>query len=216
VSGVAPNLEGCNVAPNFGLGSLPTTFHSVQVEFGNTLAPIAYICNIDGRETIAIQVPFEMAPGLVPVRIHVGQGNTLVNNVPIQSLSPGIFEHMIDGRRYAVLQREDGSFVSNTNRAQRGERIRLYATGLGQTIPLTGTNRAGRIGQAVFAPIVVGINNAGVNVVSSETLPGVVGVYVVTFVVPADAPAGDTVLGLAGRGLDNQLHSAPGSIIAIQ
>jgi uncharacterized protein (TIGR03437 family) len=123
---------------------------------------------------------------------------------------------MIDGRRYAVLQREDGSFVSNTNRAQRGERIRLYATGLGQTIPLTGTNRAGRIGQAVFAPIVVGINNAGVNVVSSETLPGVVGVYVVTFVVPADAPAGDTVLGLAGRGLDNQLHSAPGSIIAIQ
>jgi uncharacterized protein (TIGR03437 family) len=106
--------------------------------------------------------------------------------------------------------------VSNTNRARRGERIRLYATGLGQTLPLTGTNRGGTAGQAVFAPIVVGINNAGVNVISAQTLPGVVGVYVVTFVVSADAPSGDTVLGLAGNGSDGQYWSAPGSIIAIE
>jgi uncharacterized protein (TIGR03437 family) len=216
VSGVAPSLNGCNVAPEFGIGVLPTTLQGVQVQFGNTLSPILYICNVDGRESIAIQVPFEMAPGQVPVRIRAGNAETTVSGVQIQSLSPGIFEQMIDARRYAVLQREDGSFVSNTNRARRGERIRLYATGLGQTLPVTGTNRAGTTGQAVFAPIVVGINNAGVNVVSAETLPGVVGVYVVTFVVPADAPSGDTVLGLAGNGTDGMYWPAPGSVIAIE
>jgi uncharacterized protein (TIGR03437 family) len=215
VSGVAPALRGCNVANNFGIGALPLTLASVRVIFGATPAPIAYICNIDGRETVAVQVPFEMATGAVPVTIFVGEGNTVVNNVQIQAFSPGIFEHMIDGRRYAVLQHADGSFVSNTNRAQRGERLRLYVTGLGQTNPGTGTNRPGTIGQAVAAPVVIGVNNAGVNVISAETLPGVVGAYVVTFEVPAEAPSGDTVLNVAAGEQGSAFYSQA-SVIAIQ
>ena len=44
-------------------------------------------------------------------------------------------------------------------------------------------------GQKVLASMIVGINYAGIPFVSVETMAGVVGVYVLTFDVPADAPS---------------------------
>ena len=92
----------------------------------------------------------------------------------------------------------------------------MYATGLGQTEPRTSTNRPGNQGQAVFAPVIVGVNNAGVNVISAETLPGVVGVYVVTFEIPSDAPSGDTQLAVAAVTSNNVSIRSTISTIAVQ
>jgi hypothetical protein len=57
----------------------------------------------------------------------------------------------------------------------------MFASGLGQTNPALNTNYAGIAGQSVLAKVVIGVNNAGVPVVAAETMPGVVGVYMVTF-----------------------------------
>jgi uncharacterized protein (TIGR03437 family) len=124
--------------------------------------------------------------------------------VPVQPYSPGIFEYTnSDGNRQAVGIRSDGSYISPANVPRPGEIIRIFATGLGQTTPATGTNRAGIEDQPVAASVIAGVNNQGVLVLSAEALPGTVGVYVVALEIPAAAATGPAVpvrLGVASGG----------------
>lgn len=84
----------------------------------------------------------------------------------------------------------DGSYVTPSNLAHRGETYFLVATGLGQTTPPTTTNSAGIAGENVAAQVIVGVNNAGVPVTSAQYLAGSIGVYIVGFQIPATAPTG--------------------------
>ncbi|HSB13424.1 MAG TPA: hypothetical protein VLE22_03135, partial [Bryobacteraceae bacterium] len=116
---------------------------------------------------------------------------TTINDVPVKRYQPGLFETLdAEGKRFAVLLNEDGSYVTRENGAKRGTKVRMFASGLGQTNPALNTNYAGIAGQSVLAKVVIGVNNAGVPVVAAETMPGVVGVYMVTFDLPADTAAG--------------------------
>jgi uncharacterized protein (TIGR03437 family) len=86
--------------------------------------------------------------------------------------------------------------VSPTNPAQRGEDISVYVTGLGQVAPATATGDAGIPDQSIVVnakgalPLIIGLNNGGVPLVSAVYAPGLVGVYVITLQVPADAKTG--------------------------
>jgi uncharacterized protein (TIGR03437 family) len=119
-------------------------------------------------------------------------------NVPVLPASPGIFQTvMSDGRLRAVLVRPDGSFVSLTNPARRGEQIVAFLTGLGPTTQANiGTNSVPAPGTtaSVQGQVIVGINNSGVQVVSSQLSPDLIGVYEVTFLVPPDAPQGNNIV----------------------
>jgi len=216
-SGLAPNLQGCVEAGTI-IGPLPTTLANVTVTFGSHLAPIFHVCNSGGVEQVTVQAPFELGPGTVPVQVSVGGGSTLVNDVRVLYAQPGIFETVsADGRRYAVVARPNGTFVSPTNPAKRGEILRLYATGLGPVLPLAGTNQPGVPGQAVFLPVIVGVANAGVRVVSAEYAQNMIGIYVVTFELPADARTGTEVpLDLLVELPDGTKAQAPGSRMAVQ
>jgi len=92
-----------------------------------------------------------------------------------------------------VLARPDGTFVTPQNPARRGEQIRIYVTGLGPVLPLASTNQPGVPGQAVYYPVSVGVNNAGVRVVSAEYAVNLLGVYVMAIEIPTDAPMGADV-----------------------
>lgn len=190
--GVAPGIQGSVVGPNNLIGPLPTQLAGVEVLFGTTRAPIYSVNNIGGQQWVVVQAPWELAaPGTVSVTIRVGAGETVVNDVPVKTYQPGIFETLDDqGRRFAVLLNPDGSYVTRTNPARRGTRIRGFFGGLGQTDPPTGTNRAGIPNQNVRANLAVGINNEGVPVFSAKLMEGVVGVYIVEFEVPANTTAG--------------------------
>ncbi|MEO8130246.1 MAG: hypothetical protein ABI822_24295, partial [Bryobacteraceae bacterium] len=158
-------------------------------------APIYSVSNVNGTEPVNVQVPFELPAGVAAVKVTVSGGSSSIDNVPISAVSPGIFETTdSSGRKYAVATKEvDGSYVSTSNPARRGDVIRVYLTGLGQVTPATGTNRAGLFGQKVLAPIIVGVNNAGIPLGTAESMPGVIGVYTITFTVPADAPSGSSI-----------------------
>lgn len=216
-SGLAPNVRGC-IEPGTIIGPLPTTLAGVTVTFGSHPAPIFHVCNTGGVEQVTVQAPFELGPGSVPVKVTVDGGETLVNDVQVLYAQPGIFETVgADGRRYAVVARPNGTFVSPTNPAQRGEILRLYATGLGPVLPLAKTNQPGVPGQMVYLPVIVGVGNAGVRVVSAEYAQNMIGVYVVTFEVPADARTGTEVaLDLVVQLPDGRTAQAPGSRIAVQ
>lgn len=190
--GIAPGIQGSVVGPNNLIGPLPTRLAEVEVLFGTDRAPIYSVNNINGQQWVVVQAPWELAaPGTVSVTIRVGAGQTVVNDVPVKPYQPGIFETLDEqGRRFAVLLNPDGSYVTRTNPARRGARIRGFFGGLGQTNPATGTNRAGLPNQNVLANVVIGVNNEGVPVFSARMMEGVVGVYIVEFEVPADTTPG--------------------------
>ena len=192
-AGLAPTVQG--VVASGLLGQLPISLAGVDVTFNGIQAPIYSVSNINGTEQVNVQVPFELAPGLASVKITVSGGSSTIDNVPVLAVNPGIFETAdTSGRKYAVATKDvDGSFVSTSNPARRGDVVRVYLTGLGQVTPSTATNRVGIAGQMVLAPIIVGVNNAGVQLGTAEYMPGVIGVYMVTFTVPADAPLGSSI-----------------------
>lgn len=189
--GIAPSLSG-SITPGNVVGPLPLKLAEVEVLFGSTAAPIYNVSNIDGMESVTVQAPFELgAPGTVNVTVRVSGGSTVVSNVPIVAIQPGLFEAISSsGVRYAVAIGDDGRYIAPGQGARPSEIVRVFVTGLGQTMPATGTNRAGVPGQAVAATMVMGFNNEGVRVVSAEYMVGVVGVYIVAFEVPSTATTG--------------------------
>src|SRR5262249_40023233 len=131
--------------------------------------------------------------------------------------SPGLFETVdSSGRRYAVAVHDNGAFITPDNPARRGERIRVYGTGLGAVTPSAGTNAPGVPNQNVVAQILVGFNDGGVTPITSEYAENLIGVNVVTFQMPADAATGaqrNLVIAVISGG---QTIFSNGSNIAVQ
>ena len=67
--------------------------------------------------------------------------------------------------------RPDGSYVSATNPAQRGETITVFATGLGQTSPPTTTGTPGVAGQSVSNTLLATLNQRSAAVLSAAYEP---------------------------------------------
>jgi uncharacterized protein (TIGR03437 family) len=215
--GIATGIQG-SVIPPTTVGPLPTSLAGVEVLFNNVPAPIYAVSNINNQETVIVQVPFETAPGVASVTIRTsGGGSTTVDNVAIGAIRPGIFDYVdASNRRYAVALRPDGSYISSTNPARRGDIIKVFAAGLGQTSPAAVTNRAGVRDQNVLGTVISGINNEGVRTVSARAMEGAVGVYIVEMEIPQNATTGDSrPLAIAIAGPDGSLVFA-GSAIPIQ
>jgi uncharacterized protein (TIGR03437 family) len=187
-----PNIRnGSVVANTTGIGPLPLRLADVEVLFNNIAAPILAVWNMNNQEAVTVQVPYEVQPGTASVTVRVSGSATTIDNVPVHQLSPGIFEAVdAQNRRYAIVQRPDGSFVTPENPAQRGENLRLFVTGLGQTNPAVGTNRAGADNARVNTTIIAGVNDAGATFVSARPSTTVVGLYEVVFQIPTDFATG--------------------------
>lgn len=187
-----PGVSGI-LQPNSGFGQFPITLGPIAgITIGGVTVPIVRAVNANGKEQIDIQTPCETQPGTTTMVINVnGQSPATITNIGVTQYQPGIFEFDgTDGRRYAVAIKDDGSFISPTNPAERGKTIKVLLTGLGQTSPAMGTNRAGVPNQAVVASLIGGLNDAGVRVVKAETVTGQIGNYLVELEVPADTQPG--------------------------
>jgi uncharacterized protein (TIGR03437 family) len=216
-SGMAPGVQGLQVASLIP-GQLPTQFLGIEIQFGGVPAPIFWVSSQGGIEEIAFQVPFETPPGPSTVLIRsAGGGSSTVPNIQVLPVQPGIFATAIGNRRFAVATRPDGSFIGPDNPAARGEIIRFFATGLGQTTPATATNRTGVPGQTVLAPMVAGLNDAGVQVISAEYLEGAIGIYAIAIEIPMTTATGPAQpLGFGVRGADGNLVFADDTQIPIR
>jgi uncharacterized protein (TIGR03437 family) len=215
-SGLAPGVTGV-IAP-YLFGPLPYQVNRTTVSFNDRPAPIYSIVNQNGQETITVQVPCEISPGNANVTINV-QGGSKTGAVTVNAVSPGILESVdSDGATRAVLVRADGSFVNpTTNPARRGEIVRAYATGLGPTAPSMNTNSIPVPGTDAMATanIIVGVNNGGSRVLSTKAAPGLIGLFEITFEIPADAPSSEVNFSVAVNASGTTVYSK-GSRIVIQ
>ncbi len=192
--GVAPSVQGTLIGANFAAG--PLTLAGNSINFGGTAAPIFSITNSNGTQSMTFQVPCEVNPSAgVPVIVTVGGGNATLN-VPVLAASPGIYGSLnTDGIVRATLVRQDGSFVSLQNPARRGETVTAYVTGLGQTTPQVGTNQLPPRGvnATVNNTVVPGVAGGGATLNFAQLTPDLVGVYAVSFIVPANISPGNNV-----------------------
>lgn len=210
--GVTGNLFGGGL-----LGGLPLSLNGVTVQIGGIAAPIYAVSNINNEESVTLQVPFEVPAGPTTIVVTVNDGSTTLDNVQVAQYLPGIFMTPLEGGSpYGVVMRPDGSFVSPTNPAQRGETLKVFVSGIGPVSPGAATNTAGVGGQEVQAQVIVGINHAGMRVVSAEYAQYFIGVYVITFELDSETATGtDRPLQIAVRVGDGTLNSNQ-TTIAIQ
>jgi uncharacterized protein (TIGR03437 family) len=182
-------------------GPAPFTLAGVGIAFpknpaGDQAAPILSVTNINGAQSVTFQVPCGTPTGNVPVTVSVSGGSSTVT-VPVLPVSPGVFGALgADGVMRAVLERPDGSFVSLTNPARRGETVTAIVTGLGPTMPPVGTNQLPQRGTfaTVNATVVPGVASSGAALYSVPGLtPSQVGVYRVSFVIPVSVNTGNSI-----------------------
>ncbi len=214
-SGFADGVQGV-VSGLTILGPLPTTLAGVTITFNGVAAPIFYVANVNGVESMTIQVPFETQVGTATVVLSVTGGGSATISQPVQSYAPGVFTSTYGNQVVAVAVRSDGSYVSPTNPAHLGETIYIFATGLGQVSPPAGTNQAGS-GQAVTASVVTGLNNQGVPHTKVDYAPGLVGVYTIGIQIPLTTQTGPhQPVGLILTDSAGILYFANGTFIPIQ
>ena len=209
-TGLAPGIQGAVVPTTVGPWSY--TVANDKITVGSSQAPIYAVSNINGQEQIVFQVPCDVQPGSAQITVNVGAGSRAVS-VTIQPASPGVFQTtMSDGQSRAVLIRPDGSFVSLENPARRGENVVAFVTGLGATSPAVGTNQVAAPGTTtrVSGTIVPGISAGGADLVSAVLSPDLLGVYEVTFTIPANTTPGNNVgfsIGLVPPGSNTAYYS---------
>ena len=144
-----------------------------------------------------VQTPADLPLGATTVTVQAGGSPVGQSIAPAAPASPGIFTTaMSDGVKRAVLRRPDGTYVSLESPAQAGERLQAFVTGLGRPVTASGialnTNQSGIDGDDAPPPDPVTITFAGevLQPVSAVYATDTIGVYVLTFDVPADAPSG--------------------------
>src|SRR5262249_51140113 len=218
--GLATGLQGCVSANrNLGLGPLPLQLANVNVEFVagafRQFAPMFAVCNVGNQEYIVIQVPAELPLGATSLNVKAGSGSTTLDNISVTPVSPSVFQDtQVDGTKRPVVQRvADGTYITQTNPAHGGDRLRALVTGLGRPVSKTGvrlgTNQPGIPGDDASpqVDIVVGVADQGVTFISATYAPDLIGVYVVTFDLPNSVPSGDVNFSVAAVLNDNPVYS---------
>jgi uncharacterized protein (TIGR03437 family) len=193
------------VAPA-GLGSdqpgafFPTALNGLSVMIGGQPAPLVFI----DRTQIQALVPFSTPLGNsrpLMVRLVNGQYSSAPFSVSVQQYAPGIF---ITEGGAEVFREGDQGLVRPDNPARPGEKIRVMATGLGQTTPPLADGSPApdeSRGLARTNTVTATIGGASATVVSSVATPGLAGRYTVTVEVPAGTAAGDQPLVLTIGGV---------------
>jgi uncharacterized protein (TIGR03437 family) len=189
-TGVAPTITGVVSGIN-PVGPLSYSLAGFSMSVNGIPAPIQAVSNVNGVQQVNFQTPCEVAPGSATVVLTVNGVTTTITGVQINQVEPGIFYYTgSNGKPYGVvISATDGSYVTANNYAKRGGNYFLIVTGLGQANPTLVSNNTGD-NQSVVLPVVVGVSNAGVPVLSAEYSPGLVGVYAVEFTIPTTTSTG--------------------------
>ena len=146
-SGAWVSVFGVNLSPttrswtgsDFSGDRLPTRLDGVTVSINHKPAYVYYI----SPTQLNVLAPEDSAEGLVPVEVTTPDGRSDAVLVRKQKTAPALFTFSGQAARYAAAVFPDGVLVLATGLidgvsarpAKPGDRVALYATGLGQTNP---------------------------------------------------------------------------------
>lgn len=199
-------------------GALPLVLKGVSAGFDFPelgLSVPARVLAVDPRQ-VWLQVPWELA-GLnfahYKVRVASRSGErfaTGLQTLDLADVAPAIFVSYSDFLEpVAMLEHPGGAPVTVSDPARRGASVVAYMTGNG---PLERPPETG-FASALPNPTVhwpeVSVGDAPAEVTYSGSVPGLVGMYQVRFVVPAGAPSGLADLTVAMHGATSNTVPLP-------
>ena len=155
-AGLAASISGVISGNPLGLGPLPYTLGGVSMTLNNVSVPLLSVSNTNNVQQVNFQTPCELSPGTATAVITVNGTATTITGIQVLAVQPGIINYAgPNGKPYGfVIRALDGSYVTPSAFAHRGETYYLVVTGLGQTTPPITTNAAGTGSQVL--PLVGG------------------------------------------------------------
>jgi uncharacterized protein (TIGR03437 family) len=190
--GTVIQIFGSDLAPSSTVAEapLPSTLNGVTVIIAGSAVPLSFV----SPTQVNAQLPFGLTPG-TPYQVIVGAGNAIIppTTVAINSVEPGVAAN-IDGSTVAL--HENGDSITTASPALPGETISVFLGGLGRTTPdvPAGTASPADPLATVVSPVSASLDDRGVDVISANLSPGLVGVYQVRLTIPADMTAGNKTL----------------------
>jgi uncharacterized protein (TIGR03437 family) len=171
---------------------LQTTLAGVQVTINGTLAPV-YSVVVSPVAQITAIVPFGVtgSTATIVVSVNSTKSNSVV--VPLAATAPGIFSVQAIGIGDAAIRHLDGTVVSVSNPALRGEFVSVYLTGLGAVSPAVkdgfaapGVEPLARI----TGPVAVYIEGQAANTTFAGLTPTLAGLYQLNIQIPVMVDSG--------------------------
>ena len=211
-AGVAPgsilSIFGVNLAAQTVTGPaspMAQTLGGLTVAVSGRLLPLFFV----SPGQINAQLPADMALGDTVVTISAEGEPDATAKFTIVADAPGLFAQTVAGQPYALAFHADGTLITPSAPASRGEVVTVYGTGFGPT----GVPRP--MGLAVPAsppmvatdPVAAQLGTAALEVQQTFAVPGMVGVDAIQFVIGdgvasgTNAPLTVTIGGQASNAL---------------
>jgi uncharacterized protein (TIGR03437 family) len=206
------SVYGANLGPATpvsatGTGNLPTSLGGTTVTFDGTPVPLIYVSSSE----VSIETPVTLISGQstsIQVSSTFGQSNSVT--LPIVPARPGIFTVESGGAGQARAINQDGTTngdgtvtaAGSDVPAPAGTVIQLFASGLGALDPQVATGApapATPLSQATL-PITATVAGLPADVQYAGAAPGLVGLYQVNVLIPANVSPGPAGLTLNAGG----------------
>ena len=180
-------------------GSLPLPFQlgGTRVSLGGIDMPMFYAGETNGLSQVNAQTPYSLPGGVsLPLVVRTANGWAMAD-VVVAEAQPGIFTANQSGRGQGIIVLGSNPTVlaTSANPAARGEVVVIYCSGLGRTQPGANAGEAAPSSPAAaaLAPVSVTIGGRPATVQFAGLTPGLVGLYQINAVVPADSEIGNAV-----------------------
>jgi uncharacterized protein (TIGR03437 family) len=163
----------------------PTNLNGVQLLINNTPAPL-YLITSNPDRVFAV-VPYALTGS--SATIVLSNNGTLSNTitVPVAATAPGIASLAQNGLGAGAITHADGSLVSASTPALRGETVVIYLTGLGAVSPSvadgkgpTGLSRSNSVQAIYFGAAAVDTSA----ILFQGLTPGYAGLYQINVTIP--------------------------------
>ena len=196
-------IFGSNLAnapkPALPIPYLPDELGGTSVQIGTFKAKLLYV----SPTQINAQVPVELTSDSAQVKVLVNNLETDAVTLKVLPYDPGLFTADGDPAGLVAGLNPNLTPITVASPAKRGTIIMLFGTGWGPVIPAVTSGQFAGTSVATVQKAEVQLSGWSIPVIYSGLSPGFVGVYMVQFQIPADAPTGDAVpvvLGIGGRG----------------
>ncbi len=132
--GSAVSIFGINLASNnftSPASQLPSTLNNVTVKVNGQPVPLFFV----SPSQINIQLPSNVPDGDQTLAVHVEGKPDATANFSVSRNAPGLYGTVTGNETFAVASHQDGSAISVSSPAKRGETVSLYGTGFGPYNP---------------------------------------------------------------------------------
>ena len=174
---------------------LSTNLAGVQVSINGTPAPVYSVSISPAAQQITALVPFSVTGSIATIVVTVNNTKSNSVDVPLAATAPGIFTAQAIGIGDGAIRHLDGTVVSISNPARRGEYVSIYLTGLGAVSPAVQDGAAAPGAEPlarISGPVAVYIEGQRVsNVTFAGLTPTLAGLYQLNLQIPLTVDSGE-------------------------